>query len=172
MLEKIKRKKWTAASPTAFDEEDTIVNLVVTGPFKEKETQIIKKEKSKMFNKKIISLVICILLLTGMVTGCIGQQAEPQEGKIGEGEKVEVSQELNIALGRSIGGLDPHGSLSGDARIIWRSIYETLVYLDENLEIQPRLATSWEVSEDAKVWTFNLREGVKLAHSQRRCLVS
>ena len=112
--------------------------------------------------KKVVVLVICLLLLSSLLVGCTGEQAaEQQEGKADEETKVEVPQELNIALGMGIGGLDPHGSLAGDARIIWASIYETLVYLDEKIEIQPRLATSWEVSEDAKVWTFKLREGVK-----------
>ncbi|MCL0060871.1 hypothetical protein M1N88_03220 [Dehalococcoidia bacterium] len=66
-------------------------------------------------NRKIAGLAICLLLLGGVLAVYITQQAEEV--------KVEVSQELNIALGRGIGGLDPHGSLSGDARIIWRSIY-------------------------------------------------
>ena len=106
-------------------------------------------------NKKIktIGLAIGLVLLGVMLFGCVGQQAEEAE--------VEVRQELKIALGMGIGGLDPHGSLTGDARIIWASIYETLVYLDEKMEIQPRLATGWEVSDDAKVWTFKLREGVR-----------
>ena len=82
-------------------------------------------------------------------------------GSVKQQETTNPQQELKIALGMGIGGLDPHGSLSGDARIIWANIFETLVYLDENMEIQPRLATGWEVSDDAKVWTFELREGVK-----------
>ncbi|MCL0090184.1 glutathione ABC transporter substrate-binding protein, partial [Dehalococcoidia bacterium] len=97
-------------------------------------------------NRKIAGLVICLLLLGGVLAVYITQQAEEA--------KVEVPQELKISLGMSIGGLDPHGSLAGDARIIWANIYETLVYLDENMQVQPRLATSWEVSDDARVWTF------------------
>jgi len=109
-----------------------------------------------MLNKKIIiSLSICLFLIGIMLIYIKQVKQEEKE------TKVEVPQELNIALGMDIGGLDPHGSLSGDARIIWSCIYETLVYLDEKMEIQPRLATSWEVSEDAKVWTFKLRKGVK-----------
>ncbi|MCL0053207.1 ABC transporter substrate-binding protein [Dehalococcoidales bacterium] len=106
-----------------------------------------------MLNKKIAGLLICLLLLGGVLAVYITQQAEEA--------KVEVPQELKISLGMSIGGLDPHGSLAGDARIIWANIYETLVYLDENMQVQPRLATGWEVSDDARVWTFFLREGVR-----------
>ncbi len=47
-----------------------------------------------------------------------------------------------------------------DALHIW-SVYEPLVHLDENFEAQPRLATSWDSNEDATIWTFHLREGVK-----------
>ncbi|MCL0079090.1 hypothetical protein M1O56_05455, partial [Dehalococcoidia bacterium] len=83
-----------------------------------------------MFNKKMIGLLIGILLLGSMLPGCPAPQAEVA---------VEVPQELKISLGMSIGGLDPHGSLAGDARIIWANIYETLVYLDENMQVQPRL---------------------------------
>src|SRR5699024_1392991 len=39
-------------------------------------------------------------------------------------------------------------------------IYETLVDQDENVELQPGLAESWEGVEDV-VWESKLREGVK-----------
>ena len=40
-------------------------------------------------------------------------------------------------------------------------MYEALVEYDEFAQYAPMLATNWETSPDAKVWTFNLRKGVQ-----------
>lgn len=40
-------------------------------------------------------------------------------------------------------------------------VYDGLIYVDENLEVQPQIAESWEYSEDGLSITFYLREGVK-----------
>jgi peptide/nickel transport system substrate-binding protein len=37
---------------------------------------------------------------------------------------------------------------------------EYLTWSDEKLELQPRLAESWEPNEDGSVWTFKVRQGV------------
>ena len=37
---------------------------------------------------------------------------------------------------------------------------EYLSFSDENLELQPRIAESWEPNEDGSVWTFTIRQGV------------
>ena len=37
---------------------------------------------------------------------------------------------------------------------------EYLTWSDEKLELQPRLAESWEPNEDGSVWTFTVRQGV------------
>lgn len=39
-------------------------------------------------------------------------------------------------------------------------LYDTLVWQDDNGDIVPSLAESWEVSEDGSEYTFHLREGV------------
>ncbi|MBX3069396.1 MAG: peptide ABC transporter substrate-binding protein [Thermomicrobiales bacterium] len=39
-------------------------------------------------------------------------------------------------------------------------ITEPLVRQDENYELQPAAATSWDISEDGLTWTFHLREGM------------
>jgi oligopeptide transport system substrate-binding protein len=59
-----------------------------------------------------------------------------------------------------IATLDPAGAKNQS--IIWavHQLYNTLVETNDNLEIVPSLAYSWDVSADRKVYTFHLRPGV------------
>ncbi|MEO9903207.1 MULTISPECIES: ABC transporter substrate-binding protein [Alphaproteobacteria] len=40
-------------------------------------------------------------------------------------------------------------------------IYDTLFAMDESFKPQPQMVDTWETSSDGKVWTFNLRDGLK-----------
>lgn len=40
-------------------------------------------------------------------------------------------------------------------------IYDTLFAMDEDFKPQPQMVDTWETSGDGKVWTFNLRDGLK-----------
>ncbi|MBI2910383.1 MAG: ABC transporter substrate-binding protein [Chloroflexi bacterium] len=43
----------------------------------------------------------------------------------------------------------------------WSALYDYLTYMDKDNKLLPGLATKWEVSPDAKKWTFQLRKGVQ-----------
>lgn len=58
--------------------------------------------------------------------------------------------------------LDPAAVTAVNDFRILLNIYDGLVrYQDGTLEVEPALATSWEISEDGTEYTFALREGVK-----------
>ncbi|MCR3921288.1 MAG: glutathione ABC transporter substrate-binding protein [Firmicutes bacterium] len=100
--------------------------------------------------KKTISLVICLLLVVALLVGCGGKEEVTPE----------VKDTLIVAQGTDVEYLDPHGIASTPAAIVVEHIFDTLVTLDENFEVVPRLATSWEVSDDGLEWTFELRDDV------------
>ena len=56
--------------------------------------------------------------------------------------------------------LDPNSTTSYGSFQVLENVYDTLVQPDENLEMQPALAESWETSEDQLTWTFHIRDGV------------
>ena len=58
--------------------------------------------------------------------------------------------------------LDPAAVTAVNDFRILMNVYDGLVrYKDGTLEVEPSLATSWDISADGKTYTFNLREGVK-----------
>ncbi len=58
--------------------------------------------------------------------------------------------------------LDPAAVTAVNDFRILMNVYDGLVrYRDGTLEVEPALATSWDISEDGTEYTFNLREGVK-----------
>jgi peptide/nickel transport system substrate-binding protein len=74
-----------------------------------------------------------------------------------QGGGITVGQELDIP------GFDPLkvGVFDTSAQIAAALIFDTLTYLDEKGEPQPKLALSWTHSDDYKTWTYKLRPGVR-----------
>jgi peptide/nickel transport system substrate-binding protein len=76
-----------------------------------------------------------------------------QEAQAGGSVSINIGTEPPVLL------LIAHSA--GAAYYISGKTNESLLTYDENLEPQPLLATSWEVSADGLRYTFKLREGVK-----------
>ncbi|MCL7749881.1 glutathione ABC transporter substrate-binding protein [Halalkalibacter alkaliphilus] len=84
------------------------------------------------------------------------EAAEGAEGTTEGGE----GGDLVIANLSDAVALDPHGSNDTPSSNVAQNIYEALVEQDEDMELQPGLAESWEMVDDL-TWEFYLREGVK-----------
>ncbi len=64
-------------------------------------------------------------------------------------------------------GLDPTSNTAAAIdRVVFSNIYEGLIKVDRNGQFIPGLATKWEVSPDGKIYTFNLRQGVKFHNGE------
>jgi ABC-type transport system substrate-binding protein len=79
------------------------------------------------------------------------------EGEMGE---AKYGGTLNVAFQNEWAGLDPHVVSSYSSYQILFNVVERLTQYDDDLNLQPMLAESWEQSEDGLTWTFKLREGV------------
>ena len=68
---------------------------------------------------------------------------------------------LRYGLSADFAVLDPHSADLPEAGMIFRQIYDTLVYRDSTShEFVPGLASSWDISIDGLVYTFYLRQDV------------
>lgn len=71
-----------------------------------------------------------------------------------------AAADLRIGLQEDPDVLDPDQSRTFVGRIVYASLCDKLVDITPELEIVPMLATAWSWSEDGKVLTMDLREGV------------
>jgi len=69
-----------------------------------------------------------------------------------------AEQILNIDLFGEPATLDPSKASSSDALAVIRALHRPLVYYDKDLKVVPSLAESWVISDDAKTFTFTLRD--------------
>ncbi|PKP73206.1 MAG: ABC transporter substrate-binding protein [Alphaproteobacteria bacterium HGW-Alphaproteobacteria-6] len=64
--------------------------------------------------------------------------------------------------------LDPHAVTAVNDFRILMNVYDGLVrYAPGTLEVEPALATGWEISEDGRTYTFTLREAVRFHDGSR-----
>lgn len=106
--------------------------------------------------KKLKIAFILLLSLILVLTGCAKKEEEQSEKTTANSEGGEFS----FALATPPDTLDPHKSGMAVTYRVFKAIFENLIYIDENNEPQPWLATEWEISEDNTEYTFKLREDV------------
>jgi peptide/nickel transport system substrate-binding protein len=100
---------------------------------------------NKQLSNTWVSLILAFIVM-GNLVGC-QQFAEPTT--------------LRYGLTLAPSGIDPHIHASAELGIPLTSVYDTLIVLDpETGEFLPSLATSWEISEDGRTYTFTLRQDV------------
>ncbi|WP_100405375.1 nickel ABC transporter substrate-binding protein [Bacillus solitudinis] len=108
-----------------------------------------------MFKQSYFVIFILAILF---IIGCSSKNDVPtiqdqgsQEGK----QENEGEKSITVLFSFAPSSLDPHA----ESISVRAGITETLVRIDENLEIQPWLAEKWE-QVDETTWTFTLREGI------------
>src|SRR3989475_6016221 len=67
---------------------------------------------------------------------------------------------LRVGLNADPPNLDPHQSTAAVDRQVFQNLYDKLVDINQNLEIVPMLATSWQIADGGRTYTFKLRQGV------------
>ncbi|WP_089229828.1 ABC transporter substrate-binding protein [Tistlia consotensis] len=67
---------------------------------------------------------------------------------------------LNVVIQPEPPGLMLGITQNGPTQMVAGNIYESLLKYDFNLKPVPSLAKSWEISDDGKVYTFHLKQGV------------
>ncbi len=71
-----------------------------------------------------------------------------------------AAADITVAYDADPVSLDPHEQLSGGTLQMSHMVFDPLVRYTQDLDFEPRLATSWERKDD-KTFRFHLRKGVK-----------
>lgn len=100
-------------------------------------------------------LKLCLIVpIAFLVTSC-GQG----ESNVESGNRLGIA---HIGNGAEPQGMDPHVVTGVPESNIIKAIFEGLVYKDAStLEVQPGVAESWEISDDGRIYTFNIRRDAK-----------
>lgn len=104
--------------------------------------------------KNKFSFVALMLVLILALSAC------SSDGE-SEANSSDAKKELQVAYNAQPPTLDPLITTAVATRDVMRNVYETLLTLNENFEITPLLAESYEQSEDGKTITFKLRKDIK-----------
>lgn len=94
-----------------------------------------------------------------LVLGLLGSAVTAMAAQVPQGTELAAKQELVRNNGNEPASLDPHKVESDVEFNIISDLFEGLVSVSPQGEIQPRLALKWE-NKDNLIWTFHLRPGI------------
>lgn len=131
--------------------------------------------------KHFVALLVFMALL---VVGCGGApqtpapaatqpekpaaETVPEPTKAAEPTKEQPAvarSEIVVAIGGDPTTLDPQAADDGNERAVNDNIYETLLTRDQDMNIVPLLAESYEQVDDT-TWRFRLREGISFTNGE------
>ncbi|MDF2678702.1 MAG: Dipeptide-binding transporter, periplasmic substrate-binding component, partial [Bacillota bacterium] len=109
--------------------------------------------------KRIISIVLAALMVVGTLSGC---QSKPKQETPAKSETPASEKTLRLRVSDSIPSLDWEQSTSTRAMKVWHQMYEGLYGIDEaDNGYYKELAKDVQLSDDKKVYTITLQDGVK-----------
>lgn len=121
--------------------------------------------------KKLFAMFLALTLSVSLLAGCGGKEDTPTDTKaVGEGQteaadagqedgKTEGKTTFTIALDSDIVALDPAFAYDFTTNPVVNQITQGLLTFDENNELVPQLASSWEATDDT-TYVYQIRDDV------------
>ncbi|NLJ58881.1 MAG: hypothetical protein GX339_08565 [Tissierellia bacterium] len=100
---------------------------------------------------KKLKKIIILFIVTILISAC--QQEDTPIA-------TDIKTDLTMGYTTEPEGLDPHRTAAASTFAVTNNIYDTLVGVKSNWEIEPRLAEEWVISDDGMEITFSLRDDV------------
>lgn len=110
-----------------------------------------------MPNKKLLFAFFVCLILT--IVGCSNNNSATNNQETEEVDKEDNN--LTLAYDATFVSLDPHDSDQNLDFSGFSTMYEGLFEFNQDMELEPVLATDYEESDDGTLYTFDLREDVE-----------
>ncbi|KUO72521.1 MAG: hypothetical protein APF77_23845 [Clostridia bacterium BRH_c25] len=113
--------------------------------------------------KRIIGIILTVLMIVGIITGCSNNTpANPAPAENPGSEAAAADKTIRLRLTASLASLDWEQTTNTRDMKVWHQMYEGLYGMDEaNNGYYKELAKNVDISEDQKVYTITLQDGVK-----------
>lgn len=115
----------------------------------------------KLTYKLLTTLIVLLILITACTPQNDASDSTPQPDSTPSvnttpqaGESISISKDII---------LDPAKTTDSDSFMVSQYIYEGLVRLDANGEVQPAIAESWIISDDGLDYIFEIRPNAKFS---------
>jgi peptide/nickel transport system substrate-binding protein len=105
-----------------------------------------------------VKRLLAFFAMLALLAACSPKDAAGTAGATGSETKKTV---LRLPATTTFATTDPHYTAQNSDYLLNDLLYESFYYIDNRGNADPRLATSYEVSEDGTVYTYHLKEGVK-----------
>ena len=123
--------------------------------------------------KKARNLLALLLICMMLITGCAGDSntgsSNCNADDIQQSANSDTSSrtDLKLSVASEITSMDPYATTAAADFQITKQIYEGMFFLNSEMELEPRVAESYSLSEDGMTYTFNLREGAKFHNGDK-----
>ncbi len=111
--------------------------------------------------KRTTLMMVAALLLLLFIVGCSNKESGSASSSA-SGDQAASAKSITMSWPRDIGTMNPH-TYNPSQLFAQSMIYEPLVSYQKDGKLEPALAESWTISDDGKVYTFKLRQGVKFS---------
>lgn len=112
--------------------------------------------------KKGIMLISLLLVCSICLVGCVPKQSDTTNDNEATATQTKKRDTVNLCINMALSTVDPHGNRAVQDLLVLSQIYEGLYkYDDLKGKFEPRIAESYTISEDGKVYTFKLNPKCK-----------
>jgi len=125
---------------------------------------------SGMAVRRGLAAVCALAMSATMMAGCgkkdeasgtdAAQSGSEQAQSASEQAQSDSEEVFTVGIPQDLDSLDPHIAQSAGTREVLFNIFEGLVKPDENGNLNPAIASEYEISDDATEYTFTIRDNV------------